>query len=318
MPRPKLVNELAWSKSRAEKLSICARQYWLQYYGAWGGWERDASPEQKRRYMLKALTGRKAWAGSTVHNTIKRVLDSYASNIIVGVDGAVMDAKQRMRDEFAQSRRGTYRQIKKGFGLLEHEYAQPITDDEWKETVDHVERCIRNFYRSSTFTRALVQRGKWKTIDESPGDKDLPHFLLDGVKIYAVIDFAFSEDDGTLEIVDWKTGRAKAGDTEQLSICAAFAHHTWIVPYERMRGRLVYLDELDEPSFDVTDEDIALFESHARESIGVMRSKLCVVDTNETAEEDFARTDNKRMCTWCVFQSECTEGDELATMLGAM
>src|SRR5690606_9490976 len=69
----KLENRFSWSKSRHEKFEACLRQYYYQYYGSWGGWERGAPAEPRELYMLKKLTIRHAWSGTAVHDAIKRV-----------------------------------------------------------------------------------------------------------------------------------------------------------------------------------------------------------------------------------------------------
>jgi len=35
-------NEFSWSKSRDEIFQTCPRQYYFNYYGYWGSWEKGA------------------------------------------------------------------------------------------------------------------------------------------------------------------------------------------------------------------------------------------------------------------------------------
>ena len=109
--RQPLKNEFSWSKSRHEKLAECPRQYFFHYYGSWGGWERGAAPDVKELYTLKKLTARPAWAGSTVHDTIKRALTLVRDG--QPLDGAQLidRTRARVRAEFRESRLQTVAQI---------------------------------------------------------------------------------------------------------------------------------------------------------------------------------------------------------------
>ena len=69
-----LQNTFTWSVSRDKTFEMCARQYWWNYYGSWGGWSRDADPEARRAYMFKNLSNRWAWVGTAVHEAIEGLL----------------------------------------------------------------------------------------------------------------------------------------------------------------------------------------------------------------------------------------------------
>ena len=56
-----LKNEFTWSASRARTFDYCPRQYWWNYYGSWGGWDRDCTREAREAYMLKNLANRWTW-----------------------------------------------------------------------------------------------------------------------------------------------------------------------------------------------------------------------------------------------------------------
>ena len=48
-----LTNEFSWSKSRDEIFQTCPRQYYFNYYGYWGGWQKDAPERIRQIYLLK-------------------------------------------------------------------------------------------------------------------------------------------------------------------------------------------------------------------------------------------------------------------------
>ena len=66
-----LVHELSWSASRASTFHACKRRYYLQYYLAWMGWDRNASDERKRAYMLKKMTSMPMLAGDALHRALE-------------------------------------------------------------------------------------------------------------------------------------------------------------------------------------------------------------------------------------------------------
>ena len=138
-----LENNFTWSSSRDGTFQRCARQYWWQYYGSWGGWDRSAPSEAREAYVLKNLATRWAWVGTAVHETIESLLrrhqkDASGEELVferprtpeVQVEAEVEALTQRMRDQFKESREGHYRaRPKKAFGLVEQPRPYRQTDD---------------------------------------------------------------------------------------------------------------------------------------------------------------------------------------------
>lgn len=296
--RQPLRNEFSWSKSRHEKLAECPRQYFFHYYGSWGGWERGASPEVKELYLLKKLTSRHAWAGSTVHDAIKHALTLVR-------DGGALDAaalidrfRARMRSEFRDSREKAYRQ-RKAFGLVEHEYEEAIAAEEWKANWDLVENCLQAFFRSRWLEIARgLPADRWLPIDE------LGAFHFEGTKIFAAPDFAFRTETG-VTVVDWKTGRQRESDREQLLGYAMYARDTWGVPLTGVECRVVYLPSLEEIEVRIGEDEVASFSGRMRSSIDRMRELLVDPVANVAVPENFPPTENEAACKRCPFRRPC-------------
>src|SRR4051794_9618888 len=85
----KITNDFSWSKSRHEKFSECLRAYYFQYYGSWGGWEQDAPKGVRNLYILKKLNNRYTWAGSVVHDAVKRALDAVRQGRLLDKDDEI-------------------------------------------------------------------------------------------------------------------------------------------------------------------------------------------------------------------------------------
>lgn len=293
-----LENRFSWSKSRHEKFEECLRQYFLHYYGSWGGWDREAPADVKELYLLKKLTSRHAWAGTAVHDAIKRILTSIRGGVLPEADRVVDSVRASMRAQFRQSRGRIYRS-RKAFGLLEHEYEEPVGDEAWKGNWDHVERCIRAFFGSRWIGLAQeLPPERWLPVDE------LGTFAFGDVPVFAAPDFAFRTAEG-VEVVDWKTGRQRESDREQLLGYALYAGETWGVAPEGIRCTLVYLPDLEEEAVLVDPPGLKAFRGRMAASIAKMRELLADAPSNVAREEDFPRTANRDACGRCPFRRPC-------------
>lgn len=292
-------NEFSWSKSRHEKLRECPRQYYLHYYGSWGGWERDADPQVRELYVLKKLTARPAWAGTVVHDGIARALAILRDGGTLDGQALIDALRARMRAEFRQSREKDYRR-RKAFGLVEHEYDEDVPDEVWKANWEFVEGCMRAFLDSRWPGIASdLQPERWLPIDE------LGSFDFEGTKIFAAPDFAFRTGAGGAVLVDWKTGQRRESDKEQLRGYAMFARQTWDVPLEKIECRVVYLPSMDEEEVHVDEAEIASFSERMRASIAHMQSLLDDPAENVASIDRFPRTEDQAACGRCVFRGPC-------------
>jgi hypothetical protein len=309
-----LENEFTWSTSRDGTFQRCPRLYWWTYYGSWGGWDRNAPPEAREAYVLKNLATRWAWVGSAVHGAIERLLRriqlegrgtelAFEKAAEVEVDQEVEALTQGMREQFRESRDGHYRSFpKKAFGLMEHEYADPIPRDEWKSMSERAREAFRSFLASDVYARVKASDPKlWLPIET------LGQFDFEGTPVWAVLDFALKTPEGDVEIYDWKTGIVDpAGNRSQLVCYALFVRAQHGVPPERVTTRLVYLG----PKVEVHDVrvgpgDIAEVSAAMRTSIAGMRAKLRDVAANAAYRDDFPMTTDLEKCRICSFRRLC-------------
>jgi hypothetical protein len=174
--------------------------------------------------------------------------------------------RQRMRAEFRESRDRLYRR-QKAFGLVEHEYQEPVTAEEWRSGWQVVERCLHAFFASRWAERArAIGQPDWLPIDE------LGAFDFEGTRVYAAPDFAFRTPGGGVVLVDWKTGFPRESDEQQLLGYAMFARATWGVPLEAIESHVVYLPSAEERRVPVTAGRVEAFAGRMRDSIAAMRS----------------------------------------------
>ena len=300
-----LTNDFTWSKSRHEKFQECLRAYYYQYYGSWGGWEAPAGSSVRELYVLKKLSSRWQWAGSVVHDALKQLLARARRTGQFRMLGEVLARTRDLaRRQWSISREKSYwREASRITGLVEHEYAEPVANEEWKRIWDEViEGSLRAFYASETF--GLIRdtpREKWLTVDE------LDSWLFEGTKIWVAVDFAFTDADGTIHVVDWKTGRERAVDHTQVGIYALYAQQKWGVALQAVMGGLVYLSTPTGDRVSVSADPAALeaCKDAMRRSISAMQERLYDAARNVARLEQFSQLPEREACHRCPFRRPC-------------
>ena len=307
-----LKNEFTWSASRSRTYAYCPRQYWWNYYGSWGGWDRNAQPEAREAYMLKNLANRWTWPGTVVHDTIegilKKRLDGGGQGALGFAESADPDeivehATQGMRDQWVESRHADYRRRpKRAFGLVEHEYDEAIPQAEWQKANEKVRSGLRAFLASDLYERIQASDpGSWLPIET------LDQFQFEGVGVWAVLDFAWKLPDGRIEIFDWKTGEVRPeANMLQLGCYALYVGQKYGVEADQVTTHLVYLgDGMQDMAFEVTEKDLIETRGEMRASIAAMRTRLRDKDENIAVRDDFAMTEDRGKCRICAFRRLC-------------
>ena len=308
-----LENNFSWSNSRAATFERCRRAYWWQYYGAWGGWERNAPPTTRLAYVLKNLTSRWAWVGSAVHEAIEAILKRMQRKALHGqlqfgesgpdVEHEVEKLTEAMRDQYRQSLTKRYHENpKRNFGLMEHEYDDPVSRDEWKKASEKARGALRSFLTSDVFAHIAASDPKaWLPIEQ------LDQFHLDGIGIWAAPDFAMRTPDGGAELYDWKTGAVNPERSRlQMACYTLYMEERHEVQPAKLVSRLVYLG----PDLHVHEERFDTLQLRAardeiRESMERMRALLADPEKNVAEQASFPLTDEVSRCRTCVFRRLC-------------
>lgn len=313
-----LRNEFSWSNSRHEKLRECLRAYYFTYYASWGGWERDAAPHVRKLYVLKKLSNRFTWAGSVVHAVVRNALRAIRAQRPFEPERLLEGAHRDMRDDFRHSKDKRYWREKrrKDFaGLVEHEYGEAIEAGEWRRNWETVEKALQGFFTSSWPERAKALRpDQWLEVDDN--DFENSAFNLEGVRVFAVPDFAFIEDDGAPVIVDWKTGKPRDGYDAQVLGYALYLSQRYNLPLERIRTSLVYLNEGTERQVEVSASALEGFRAHFGESVAKMRALLADPAANAPHPEHlFPQTEELSSCARCAYRQVCGRDAAAASLL---
>jgi len=300
-----LTNDFTWSKSRHEKWKECRRAYWNAYYGSWGGWEAPAGTPVRELYVLKKLSSRWQWGGSLVHDALRRMLTrARRTGEVWPVEELLASTRQRARGQWAASREKSYwREPSPGYGLVEHEYVEPVPAEEWKRIWDEVvEGSLRAFYQSEVFDRIRrVPVARWLTVDE------LDSWQFEGTKIWVAVDFAYVDSEGRVNLLDWKTGKERGADHTQVAIYALYAKDKWGMGPDQVVGGLVYLGAGGAPRVDVVADPDALDACRAemRQSIQGMKQLLDDPAQNRASVERFPQLEARDACRRCPFRRPC-------------
>ena len=300
-----LTNDFTWSKSRHEKFEECLRAYYYQYYGSWGGWEAPAGSDTRELYVLKKLSSRWQWAGSVVHDALKQLLDrARRTGEFRTLEDVLARAHRRARGDWAASREKTYwREASRIVGLVEHEYSDPVPGPEWKRLWDEViEGSLRAFYASEAFQRVRsTPRERWLAVDE------LDSWSFDDTKVWVAVDFAFTDADGVIHVLDWKTGREREVDHTQVGIYALYAQQKWGAAPGAVAGELVYLSDPSGERVTVGVDAAALegCKEAMRRSIAAMRERLDDGARNLARLERFPQLPERDRCRRCSFRRPC-------------
>lgn len=293
-------HELSWSTSRRRTFEECRRAYFWQYYGAWRGWEKEATPPARRAYLLKNLTNLDFLAGHAVHGAIEGYFASRREGKTPGreeVEGAALEA---MREAWRQSVAGDWERDPKRIARLhEHQYGGDLSREKTERVKAKVLRCVANFFELPALAR----------IREAPPEEVLlceerDEFSFEGRKVHAVPDLAL-RDGESLVLLDWKSGRPSPSDPLQLSVYGLYAGEKFGARPPRVRGTLAYLGEGKIESRSIAEEDLERAREEMRRSLASMEEVHFDPDAKPRDPEAFPMTGYPSRCPRCNFRELC-------------
>ena len=301
-----ITNDLSWSVSRAALFQTCQRAYYFHYYGSWGGWDKRATDICRTLYMLKQMKTLAMWAGTIVHDTIRETLTSYAAATIAFPDTAMLQnlAVEKLRAGWREAVKKTYLESPKATNLFELYYGNGLTLP--REVTDalkaRVLECMENFSMSPAVAKIKsTPFAQWRPIDV------LDSFELDGLKVWAAPDFAYSDSDGFFHIIDWKTGSENRENLRlQLACYALFAMQKWSVGLEQIVLEGVFLRDGGRVSpYSISQESLSVAKEQIQRSAAAMASKITDKEKNLVDEEACPCSPTPEHCSNCFFRQVC-------------
>ena len=298
-----LTNDFSWSHARHEMFQACLKRYYFAYYGAWGGWKETAPAVTRDLYRLKRLLTCQQWAGHHVHQALQHLLNRSREDSAADLATTVAARQiEQMRQEFRQSRSGAYQADPVHLvGLFEHEYGLELPAEEWQAAVERVGRAIRSFLASPI----------WQELRTLPGDAFLAverrtHFLLDGLKVFAVPDLVVRRA-GRVVLYDWKTGEAdSARHRVQLGVYALLALDRWTSAPEEIEA--VVFNPVHDwcETLVFSADDMETLRDFIRDSADEMLFPLENPETNDGGDgRNFDCAASDAPCKTCSFLRVC-------------
>jgi len=302
-------NEFSWSFSRKNIFETCARQYYFNYYGSHNGWNTAPGTLSHEVYKLKKMTNQWGWLGSVVHKGIAEYLNYHLSGKELDLDKWI---EETLRTGWQQSLDTEGYRPARVTKLYEH-----CVEDKFKfagdlEKIITDAKDLANVMKDSLLLvsakRALAaDNSAWYSVEQM-------NFLhIEGVKVWAVMDFAFMSDKGKLCVVDWKTGKKKEAHKLQLAVYAAYVNKTWGIPLEDIYLIDYYLKTDEVVQHNVIEEDVEKLRVLIAQSSDDM-CNLIVPGNIALPIENFKKVSEdltKPPCSWCNFRQLCSGQIEL-------
>ncbi len=298
----RLENLFSWSVSRARLFQDCRRKYWLNYYGSWEGWERDAAHEVREAYQQKKLTTRPMWIGTVVHEAAERALQALEWRV-PEVEETTGWAVQKARKDIEVSlSEGYRRRPAKIVAFSEHYYGLSGADASWQEELGEIERQVRGLFSNPVFLRMLAVPERILQVEQ------MIRVELEGCPVWIVMDVLMDDGQEGVVIVDWKTGRSQDEEriSQQLGVYGLYARDHLGLPSERIKALHVDLRARSHKSHPITEEQLANAAAWVARSSAEMRS--CLVDEAENLarKEDFPLLpEGSPACETCQFRRSC-------------
>ena len=308
-----LKNTFSWSFSAAEDFEACRRRRYWSKYAMWGGWARNATPEQKTAYRLNKMDNRWGLMGQAAENAIMWVLRQHQAGKTVTVDDAWKTiARPFMTKKWNESLEGNWRSSPKQFCCLRDHYYGNLAGDEEKEAkraiAAQVQNCIANFIDKVLPRVGGVAPSQEFQIATPEAGGDVEHFIYEGVKIYSIPDYAYKVGD-EVHIHDWKAGKIKADQHKlQLSLYALWAIVKHGASLDNIFLYVEYLNEGQVLPFQISAEELEETKALMSDSVGEMTEYLVDHDRDKNEplpKEEWELTLDPVNCGMCDFYELC-------------
>lgn len=215
--------EFSWSPSRQRQLDDCPRAYFYRYYLSWNGWLDQAPADSREAYRLGKLTGFDALFGLEIDKRACE-LERCARQGLTPPSLDQMEAATRaaLNDAWRSSKRdrAQFEARPKQVTMLRAIYFGQDSTTEIERVSGRLRVSLEN----------LASREHWHRIGECGpvGAVEIPafdSFSVDGTKVFALPDLAYVHD-GTLHVIDWKSGRRNDGYRTQVLLSSFWALST--------------------------------------------------------------------------------------------
>lgn len=215
-------------------------------------------------------------------------------------------ARALLRSGWTDAVQQEWRQYPKKTNLFELYYGngKSLPSEMTDKIKDRVYTCLEAFATSPVVRDVLATPYiNWKPVDT------LDTFMVDDLKVWCAVDFAYTDQQGLLHIIDWKTGgENRITLRQQLGCYALFAMEKWLVPLDRIRLHGVFLLDGGRPSdYPVQPDLLVSVKDQILTSALAMKSKLRDPANNLAEEDDFPCQPSEYGCMQCNYRQVCPQ-----------
>lgn len=300
--------DFAWSRSRQRDLEHCARRYYWRVYGSWKGWDESAPSPARLAYRLKQLSTLDMAFGRAVHRRAFELVEAARSDRDLP---SAETMRQRTRAELAtlyRRRREAFVEDPKRRPMLRSGYYGAGPDEGALQRLrEKLEACLPNLRGLDLWRRVREREVQVLYVEDPDGEFRPPQVEIEGADVYARPDLVLrSWSDDALELVEWKTGRPREDDAEQLDAQGLWVRAT--LDTDRCRATIHYLSEGTAREELVGPERLSERAARIAEQIERMRSFVADPAVNRPKERDaFPLAADRWTCRRCPFFELCEE-----------
>ena len=305
--------EFAWSMSRQRKLGQCPRAYFYSYYLSWNGWLDDAPPESRRAYRLNKLTSLDALFGQQVDERA-RELEAAARGRKPLPPADVLEERTRksLRRTWkeSQTRHAAFDDRPNTVVMLRSLYLDQDTQPE----TDRLNQ------KAGPSMAGLLAVSHWKRLRDCGGDGriEIPAFASfqhDGLKVFAAPDLTYVHE-GTLHVIDWKSGRQDDTNPMQVLLQMWWALATYPeLEGLAVRGHLEYVTAGRTQAVEADQDFREQAAGTVREGVARMRALLSDPERNIPLPMDAFERRESGLCRTCNFFPICEQNGSLCAAL---
>jgi hypothetical protein len=308
-----LINTFSWSISAREDFAECRRRRYFAKYAMWNGWNENASPLQRAAYRLSKMENRFTLLGNAVERGVNwLVREQQSGRAATAEEAYAAAAKPFLNRCWSESLAGSWKTNPKKFCCLhEHYYAGPERNGEKEKAMTaamivRIKICLSNFISKILPGLAPVKPEQEINV-RGVAQGDPESFDCEGIKIYAIPDYAYLREGG-MHIHDWKSGSPKPAHADQMAVYGLWAALKHKIAPEKVNIHLEYLAAGVTESRRLAEKNLVEARDLIRASVREMAEYLADGDLRRNEplpKEDWEMCADINTCRRCHFYELC-------------